>query len=77
MLACEYSKKLLNNLSILIPLLILVVSLYALTLIEGGHQIYVEIVKNKVLWCGYWVGLGQEPSIDMKTGSELGEGGSR
>jgi len=67
-LACEYSKKLLNNLSILIPLLILVVSLYALTLIEGGHQIYVEIVKNKVLWCGYWVGLGVLSSVGLGTG---------
>ena len=59
MLIHEYTLKLLNNLAILIPLIILVVSLYGLTLVEGKHQVYVEAIKKQALWCGYWVGLGK------------------
>lgn len=68
MLIHEYTLKLLNNLAILIPLIILVVSLYGLTLVEGKHQVYVEAIKKEALWCGYWVGLGILSSVGLGTG---------
>ena len=55
----EYAKKLLNNLAILIPLLLLAMSVYALTHVQGPHQAYFQMIENQVLWCGYWVGLGK------------------
>ena len=54
----EYTLKLFHNLAIFLPLVIFVVSLYALTLVEGRHQYYLQIIKKEALWCGYWVGLG-------------------
>ena len=59
LLTREYTLKLLNNLAILIPVIILVVSLYGLTLVEGRHQFYIQVLKKEALWCGYWVGLGK------------------
>jgi len=64
----EYTLKLLNNLAILIPLIILVVSLYGFTLVEGRHQPYIELIKKEALWCGYWVGLGILSSVGLGTG---------
>jgi len=67
-LICEYAKKLMNNLHILIPIVIFVLSVYGLTLVEGAHQVYFEMIEKQVLWCGYWVGLGIMSSVGLGTG---------
>jgi len=64
----EYTLKLFHNLAIFLPLVIFVVSLYALTLVEGRHQYYLQIIKKEALWCGYWVGLGILSSVGLGTG---------
>ena len=73
MLICEYAKKLINNLAILIPIVIFVLSVYGLTLVEGAHQVYFEMIEKQVLWCGYWVGLGKFTSrLTNNGGSGVG-----
>merc|ERR1719383_546437 len=57
-----------NNLAILIPIVIFVLSVYGLTLVEGAHQVYFEMIEKQALWCGYWVGLGILSSVGLGTG---------
>jgi len=64
----EYAKKLLNNLAILIPLMLLALTIYGLTHVEGAHRVYFEMIEKQALWCGYWIGLGILSSVGLGTG---------
>lgn len=67
-LLVEYSHKLLSNLTLVIPLFLLLTALYVATLLQGPHQKYLEAIRKEALWCGYWVGLGILSSVGLGTG---------
>ncbi|XP_036596218.1 vacuole membrane protein 1-like [Trichosurus vulpecula] len=48
--------------------LLLFIMLGAAYHIEGAHQEYVHYVEKKLLWCGYWLGLGILSSLGFGTG---------
>ncbi|RWS29862.1 vacuole membrane protein 1-like protein [Leptotrombidium deliense] len=42
--------------------------LLAISKLEGPHQKYLLFIEKKLIWCGYWVGLGILSSIGLGTG---------
>ncbi|XP_044538638.1 vacuole membrane protein 1-like [Gracilinanus agilis] len=53
---------------ILLLAFLLLVTAGTLCYIEGPHQLYVSYLEKKILWCGYWVGLGILSSVGLGTG---------
>lgn len=68
LLLSEYASKILHNLHILIPSLLVLLGFYALTLVDGPHQHYLTLFRKEILWCSYWVGLGILSSVGLGTG---------
>ncbi|XP_043830587.1 vacuole membrane protein 1-like [Dromiciops gliroides] len=54
--------------SLLVSVVLLLIMLGTTYYMEGAHQEYVKYVEKKLLWCGYWVGLGILSSVGLGTG---------
>uniref|UniRef100_A0A3Q4AMY3 Vacuole membrane protein 1 n=1 Tax=Mola mola TaxID=94237 RepID=A0A3Q4AMY3_MOLML len=52
-----------------VVLVLVVCSLFSIAYYtEGAHQLYVEYLEKKFLWCAYWIGLGILSSVGLGTG---------
>ncbi|XP_054749461.1 vacuole membrane protein 1-like [Lytechinus pictus] len=48
--------------------IIFLITMAILYHLEGSHQVYVQYLEKKTLWCLYWVGLGVLSSVGLGTG---------
>ncbi|XP_046979552.1 vacuole membrane protein 1 isoform X1 [Schistocerca americana] len=63
-----YGSKLLYHRTTVAACIVLLVFFFMFFNTAGPHQQYVQVLRSKMVWCLYWVGLGVLSSVGLGTG---------